>query len=866
MQAKNVIRYGLLILFLLFPLLAACGDRDKPPSPSQSVTLTFACLESEESAYRNLADQFEAANLDVRVQLVLLEPTSDLTAVARQVDTLIFPASPALTRQGLVRDLSPFIQTDSAFQPQDFYPNTLESLQWDGGAWGVPFAVRLQAIFYDREAFDQAGVSYPQPGWTWDDFLAKAQALTAREGNEVRRWGFVWSVRDPLPFIRGRAGPLVDALAQPPLPLLDRPEVAQAVRWFTDLALVDQVMPILPPESSGLASAEATRLVESGQAAMWNAGTTSWQRQSAGRTLGMASFPVDTPASATTPLELSSYAMSADTAHPQESWRWLAFLSRQAVGGGLPARRSVAEGSGYWDELDAEMAATYRFALEHSFSRVEASWLGGALDDALTRILGGEQSVEEALAEAQLVASTYIAGALTENTLETPVIVTTPMPETTPDAEQVTITFLAAHGWELGGTYKSLAARFHESHPDITVKVKEPEYTEYIQTVNAAFLAPQGDCFELLRSPQDKDVEFILSLDPLLAADPSFPLEDFYPQFLEPFRREGQLWGLPAQGYPRVMYYDKALFDAAGLAYPAPGWTLEDFFTLAAALTEGEGADKRYGYAPYPGPLYDPTFFIEQQGARLIDSATGLVTYAFDTPEVAQAVRWYANLSHSGIAPAHESYSDALMSKSEWNSQLAQSEAQWQVLVSKGQAAMWSLHPAMGYSRHWQGLKVGIAPMPQGPGRIGDFMLGGYYISAQTGHAQACWEWLKFLSEQVGIAQGIPARRSVAESEAYRQQVGAELADVYLFTLEQSNRISNLIEPLNPTDRRTAFFAAQLQKALEAAIAGADIEQALAEAQRKVDAYVLCLETTTGYQDESELIDLCTAQAEAIGP
>jgi multiple sugar transport system substrate-binding protein len=864
MQTKNTLRYGLLILFLLFPLLAACGDRDKPPSPSQSVTLTFACLESEESAYRNLADQFEAANLDVRVQLVLLEPTSDLTAVARQVDTLIFPASPALTRQGLVRDLSPFIQTDSAFQPQDFYPNTLESLQWDGGAWGVPFAVRLQAIFYDREAFDQAGVSYPQPGWTWDDFLAKAQALTAREGNEVRRWGFVWSVRDPLPFIRGRAGPLVDASAQPPLPLLDRPEVAQAVRWFADLALVHQVMPDLSPASSGLA--KTIRLVESGQAAMWNAGTGSWPRQSAGRTLGMAPFPVDTPASATTPLELSSYVMSAGTMYPQESWRWLAFLSRQAVGGGMPARRSVAEGSGYWDGLDAEVTAAYRFALEHSFSRIEASWLGGALEEALTRILAGEQGVEEALVEAQLMASTSIAGALTENTLETPVIVTTPMPEATPNGEQVTITFLAAQGWELGGTYESLAARFHESHPEITVKVKEPEYTEYYQTVDVAFLAPQADCFELMRPPRDKEREFILSLDPLLAADPSFSLEDFHPQFLEPFRREGQLWGLPAQGYPRVMYYDKALFDAAGLAYPAPGWTLDDFFTLAAALTQGEGRDKQYGYAPWPIPLSDPLFFIEQQGARLVDDATHPVAYLFDTPEVSQAVRWYANLNRSGIIPAVEGYSDVLL-ESEWFNQYSANFARWGFLFLEGRAAMWFYYPGLGNeSDLWRDLDVGMVPVPQGPGQVGDFTLGGYYISAQTQHPQACWEWLKFLTEQVGIVQGVPARRSVAESQAYRQQVGSELADVYSSTLAQSQRLATWNQTLDFSEQRTAYVAVQLQKALEAAIAGADVEQALVEAQRKVDTYVRCMETTTGFADESELIDLCMAQAEAIGP
>ena len=114
------------------------------------------------------------------------------------------------------------------------------------------------------------------------------------------------------------------------------------------------------------------------------------------------------------------------------------------------------------------------------------------------------------------------------------------------------------------------------------------------QAEGLADFSALGDCFELPVPPQRVRAKGrALNLDPLLAADPSFLLQDFYPQFLDAFLDEGQLWGLPAQGLPRVMYYDKALFDAAGLAYPSSGWTLNDFFTLAAQLTLGKGSDKQ---------------------------------------------------------------------------------------------------------------------------------------------------------------------------------------------------------------------------------------------------------------------------------
>ena len=33
-------------------------------------------------------------------------------------------------------------------------------------------------VYFNKKLFDQFGVAYPQDGWTWDDMLAAAQALT----------------------------------------------------------------------------------------------------------------------------------------------------------------------------------------------------------------------------------------------------------------------------------------------------------------------------------------------------------------------------------------------------------------------------------------------------------------------------------------------------------------------------------------------------------------------------------------------------------------------------------------------------------------------------------------------------------------
>jgi multiple sugar transport system substrate-binding protein len=842
MQSRNPTLFTFTLIVLL-SLLAACKNQvpSEPPATqvTEKVTLTFACYAEQENIYRDLADQFEAGYPGIHVQLVRLEHgVSSLNEIVKQADTLIMPAFfPALSH-GLVRDLEPFIAQDTTFQPQDFYTHTLESLQWEGGTWGIPASIHFQMIFYDRRDFDAAGVPYPAPGWTWDDFLSTAQALTQREGDRVVRWGFDWRQRDPLPFIQGRAGTLVDTSGEGPTPLLDRPAVAEATRWFTDLALAQRVM--YYPQAPGPE--------EEVRAAMWNDSTRNWRGP--GTEIGPLPFPVDAPASATTPVELEMHVMSAGTAHPQEAWRWLSFLSRQVTGTGVPARRSLA--GDYWATLDANTTSAYRFALAHGFSPLDSLWLGSSLHDALDAVLQQEISVEQALAQAQVKAAAYMAGELNEVVASAEFTVPTPAP--TNDAGSSIVFIVTQSYWSKEETYQTLAEQFHALHPEIAVEVKAPDLPTGISIVTLQQIASQGDCLSVFSPFLWSDTDALLDLSPMVEADATLPVDDFYPSFLEALRYEGRLWALPSEGYPRVMCYNKELFDAAGLSYPAADWTLDDFMALAAALTQGGGADGRYGYTLSPDFLAEPAFFVEQHGAQLARGDAGADAITLDTPAMAEAIRWYAALMRDyGVSLTMD------------ESNPGPTYERWQYLVERGRTAMWSIHPVGTYDTLWGGarkpkVQVGMVPMPQGPGQVGDFLLLGYSISAHTQHPQACWEWMKFLSAQPLAIEGVPARRSVAASEVYRQQIKPELRDIYQATLEQSERLLTSATRLN-TDR-TRFVLGQFSQAVEVALNGGDVEQALATAQDKVEQYFLCLETTTGYADEQDLIHTCTSRAE----
>ena len=876
---KKKLLFAILIVSLL---LAACGETQEPSVPTpvpttpatapatpeveeERTTVLFAVGDVEQPLYEDLAESFEEANPDIHVQLVSINqvlgldllggefPDDTWQRLVSRADVINLQAGQDAVRQGLIRDLTPLVQADPSFERDDFYAGALERNQWDGGTWSLPTRVMFALIFYDKDAFDEAGVSYPELGWSWDDFLAKARALTVREGGKVTRWGYVqpWSLN--LPFIEGRAGPLIDRTTDPPTPRFDRPEVVEAVRWYADLYLKEEVVPFFEPPDEDQESlvSEGQALVENGQAPMWHEWSAVWGFRKEQGNRGVVAYPVDAPTSKTTLIWTQGLSMSAGTANPNAAWRWMDFLSRQSLTQQgpfvqfLPPRRSVAESSGVWDEMDEEVADALRYAIDHGYVQPDTTGYGPFFD-ALETILSGERLAEDALAEAQALAEAEVQGGQADQGEATPVptpVVVSPGEETPVGEAEVTIAFNPGLGAISNmQAYRDAAQQFHEAHPDIQVEIKMPDLTG--TSINLQNFAESADCFLWspdIRNPENQAV--ILGLKPFLDADPSFTTDDFYPSLLEKFTWQGQLWGLPAELQPFVIEYNKDLFDAAGVAYPALDdstelakvWTTDDFLEVAAALTRGEGEDKQYGFVPQYFEVNDMLLLIEPRGARLVDESADPPALTLNDPATVEAMRWYAGLSTEyKVKPVLLADIANIL---EANTFYIEREA----LVSEGRAAMWTLMgiPAIGGSR--EGLNTGVAPLPAGAeGASGNGSTYGYLISAQTEAPQACWQWITFLTGQPGLTQGLPARRSVAESDAYRQQVGAERAAVYLASVTGAERAS-VFDILTGQGWLSGGIY-WLGRAYDQVAAGeASIEEALDAAQKMADDYRACV-------------------------
>jgi len=150
--------------------------------------------------------------------------------------------------------------------------------------------------------------------------------------------------------------------------------------------------------------------------------------------------------------------------------------------------------------------------------------------------------------------------------------------------------------------------RFNANYPKVKVEMQwQPlgSWGEYISGfLNQAAAGNAPDIYEVaiegFSAVASKGL--FVPLDELIARDPAAKklLADIDPNLLAgmSYGTGGKLYFFPTSWNSVVVFYNKDLFDQAGLAYPSAEWTWEDFLKAAKALTK-RGADGRptqYGY------------------------------------------------------------------------------------------------------------------------------------------------------------------------------------------------------------------------------------------------------------------------------
>ncbi len=184
------------------PAAAPAADEAAAPAEDEAVTLRYFMWDpSFEEKEQMMIDKFVAANPNVTVEFETLgtpDYWTKLSALSAADDLpCVFNMSAGFVDQwindGLILDIQSYVDRDIADSP-DYYSGVFDVVRnkTTGNMHAFPFAFVETVLFFNKDAFDAAGVAYPTEGWTWDDFLAAAQATTVDDGDDgvVDQYGF----------------------------------------------------------------------------------------------------------------------------------------------------------------------------------------------------------------------------------------------------------------------------------------------------------------------------------------------------------------------------------------------------------------------------------------------------------------------------------------------------------------------------------------------------------------------------------------------------------------------------------------------------------------------------------------------------
>ncbi len=382
----------------------------------------------------------------------------------------------------------------------------------------------------------------------------------------------------------------------------------------------------------------------------------------------------------------------------------------------------------------------------------------------------------------------------------------------------VELTFWHGYTEADGDVLEQIVDDFNAAHDgEITITTQVNPWDVIDDTFLPALSADNGP--EIVAMPAERlpvyaDRGAFVELDDFYADDESTP--DLNPGALDMVTVDGTAYGVPTGFVPLTMFYNKALFDAAGVAVPT---TWDEWVAAAQALTvdeNGDGTPEQYGLAladhATVGNGVWPTLFYGNGGA-IVEDGRAVV----DSPENAETLEfWHDAVTAGAISPTGV---DGVTGDG---------------LFSSGRVAMYIGGPWMATVSEENGVDYGIAPVPAGPADQAASAIGvSMALTRQADQAQqeAAEEFFSFfLSREESVAWALgsgwpPLRTDIAADEVDENPVVAALTEQ-----------AELGRPLLPGVVNSTDVLTAVDDLTQRAMAGEPVDDLLAQAQTAVQA------------------------------
>lgn len=234
------------IALLVSGLLAAGGcfggpgasDDAGSGNPAAPITVQVGAGPEEAAVYRSLVTAYRDSG-GGEVELVTVGRGDHLTRLstafasgdAPDVFLINYREYAPFVRRGAVHPVGPLLERQG-LDLADYYEQPLRAFTLDGALQCMPQNVSSLVVYWNRGLFAQAGVAAPEPGWSWDEFVRTATALTTGGVNGV---GFDSSIIRMAPFVWSSGGTIVDNDEKPTRTTLHEPGARAALESVVDL-------------------------------------------------------------------------------------------------------------------------------------------------------------------------------------------------------------------------------------------------------------------------------------------------------------------------------------------------------------------------------------------------------------------------------------------------------------------------------------------------------------------------------------------------------------------------------------------------------------------------------------------------------
>jgi ABC-type glycerol-3-phosphate transport system substrate-binding protein len=328
--------------------------------------------------------------------------------------------------------------------------------------------------------------------------------------------------------------------------------------------------------------------------------------------------------------------------------------------------------------------------------------------------------------------------------------------------------------WGSPEEVKIITDTIHEwerDHPDIVVILEHANYPNYCEKILTQVAGNSGPDVIFSDIPYFFTFEahdMFLDLTPYVNRTKPPLTERFFPEIMKPFTRHGKIYCIPRDIAPiTCIYYNKKLFDQAGIPYPTDDWDWDKFLYICRKLTVREGERvTRYGFYGW-----EWANFVYSNGGRLVDSEEYPTKCVLDTPEARRGLQFYHDLIYKEkVMPSPQQIAASGMNTAQYFANEVTAMYLTGIWETPQLRTLDEKAKEQGKDFKWD-----IVQFPKSPGGKRGTRTGGsgYAILRTTKHPEAAWEVVKALAgakgqsdlARTGLAQ--PADRTIAESEVW---------------------------------------------------------------------------------------------------